>query len=105
MAEIEDQLTEMLSDPESMKKIGAVAKLLGSGGGISGIFGETSSDAAPAAEKTAGDRRELLLKALRAYVSPERGATVDRALNIIRISGMAKNALRIFGATKESTDV
>ena len=117
MAGIEDTLGQLLSNPEAMGQIMAMAQNLGLGpppepagdaapppppavdARLLGILGRLLSD-----QQENDPRQQALLTALKPFVRPERRASIDRALQIARLSRLAGNALRVFGK-EGGTDV
>ena len=100
MAEFEDKLNAILSDPESMAQIMSLAQSFG--------LSPPQEDAAPAPpqddfllpmmellRKSAADPQETrLLEALKPYFSSERQQRFERASRIARIAQLAGTALR-----------
>lgn len=131
MAEWEEKLEGILSNPQAMEQIMALAKSLEGGA-------EQSADASPApaaptpsspptldlsqlmggmgkldpkllsmAAKFMGqmghqdDRRTALLQALRPFVKPERYAKLDKAIQIARLSVLIRSGLELFRSKEE----
>ena len=115
MPELEEKINALLSSPDSLEQISTMANLLASGGGL-GMLGsllsnssdeEGESEPEPQSEvpdipqSSHSDRREVLLKALRAYTGPERHGHIDKALQILKLSQMAKGAIKMFSVSGE----
>lgn len=112
MDSLENQISQVLNDPERMAQIMSLAQSLG--GVLPGLGGGKSNDETPAAapepslpafdvsalaglmqQATAGGQREqALFEALKPFVSPERRSKIDRALQISRFSRIASLALQ-----------
>lgn len=110
MDNLENQISQVLNDPERMAQIMSLAQSLS--GALPGLGGgqepEKSGDNNPAPpafdasalaglmqQATAGGQREkALFEALKPFVSPERRDKIDRALQISRFSRMASLALQ-----------
>lgn len=131
MAEWEEKLEGILSNPQAMEQIMALAKSLegGSGGDVSapspappsasapakapdlsGLLGSIGkldpkllSGAASLLSQVGGqdDRRTALLQALRPFVKPERYAKLDRAIQIAKLSVLIRSGLKLFGAKED----
>lgn len=110
---LEEKLSAILNDPNSMEQILSLAKNLGIGPPAS-----SSEQAAPTStpEDTSAplldekmlhtflsimqnggqinDRQMALLNALRPFLNPARQNSVDRAVRIARLTGIAEAALR-----------
>ena len=97
MEELEQKLQEVLSDPEQMQKIMALAGSLGQLAPP-----PPSADAALSVPPVAGDRpaasaeknREALLAALRPFLRPERQKKLEQAMQLARLSALAELALQ-----------
>lgn len=134
MAEWEEKLEGILSNPQAMEQIMALAKSLE--GGDTGEA-PTSATSAPPPSTSApsmdisqimggmgkldpkilsiagklmsqmgqqDDRRTALLQALRPFVKPERYAKLDKAIQIAKLSVIIRTGLQLF-RTKEDPDV
>lgn len=125
MAEFEEKLNSILSDPKAMGQIMSIAKALGSDGGEGGqsapsdVPQQTASGTEPDlgslfsslgdldpkliqaamrlfSEYNSGDdRRTALLAALLPFLKEERHAKVDKAVQITKLSRMARVAFRL----------
>lgn len=125
MAEFEEKLNAILSDPKAMGQIMSIAKALGSeesgdGQAAAGESGTASPSSASASEPDLGnlfssldpkmiqaalrlfseynsgdDRRTALLAALLPFLKEERHAKVDKAVQITKLSRMARVAFRL----------
>lgn len=104
MAEMEDKLNSILSDPNMMQKIMAMAQSLG---------GESEKSEAPSAVPALPDidmatvqrltglakqsgidkREQSLLRALGGYVSKERIARLEKAMRAAKMAKLATSAL------------
>lgn len=107
--ELEARLGSILSDPQQMEKLKAMANsLLGGpaeagtekpeetpasapgGGGLLGLLGKAS----------AGGRTsesEQLLRAMQPYMRPKRRTKIDRALKITKLIGLAETMMQQYG--------
>ncbi len=118
---MEDQLNRILSDPQSMAQIQALAQSLGLGGAPGAPpQSQTPPPAPPQAPPAlpfgamdegfarsvfslmqqanhSDSRQEALLCALKPYLKPDRCAKLDRAMQIARLSQLAGLALRQYG--------
>lgn len=131
MAEWEEKLEGILSNPQAMEQIMALAKSLEGGDtGTSATSAPPPSTSAPSMDisqimggmgkldpkilSIAGklmsqmgqqdDRRTALLQALRPFVKPERYAKLDKAIQIAKLSVIIRTGLQLF-RTKEDPDV
>lgn len=131
MAELEEKLNAILSDPQAMGQILSAAKALS---GVQEEEGAPSPADAPPDEGTADplsalnqldpsliqmgmrllseytagdDRKTALLDALKPFLRPERQAKVDQAVRIARLARVIRTAFRIFQehGKEESEDV
>lgn len=109
---MEDQINRILSDPQSMAQIQALAQSLGLGG-APGAPPPQAPSALPFGAMDEGfarsvfslmqqanrsdSRQEALLCALKPYLKPDRCAKLDRAMQIARLSQLAGLALRQYG--------
>lgn len=110
MEGLEEQLQKIMNDPDSMAQILSLAQSFGlqppeqaasapsapppppaDDGFVKAIFGMMQQ-----AQQSDG-RQEALLAALKPYLRPERRGSIDRALQIARISHLAGFALRNYG--------
>ena len=100
MSDFEDRLNSLLSDPEQMDRIAAMAKsLMGS-----------QSEPQPKSELpdmgrlmaglggAAKDDKRALLEAMKPYLSPHRREKLDRAMKLAKMIGMAEIAFGMMGA-------
>ena len=131
MAELEEKLNAILSDPQAMGQILSAAKALSGAQEEEGApspaddpSDEGAADPLSAlnqldprliqmgmrllSEYTAGDgRKTALLDALKPFLRPERQAKVDQAVRIARLAKVIRTAFRIFQerGKEESEDV
>lgn len=131
MAELEEKLNAILSDPQAMGQILSAAKALSGAQEEEGApspaddpSDEGTADPLSAlnqldprliqmgmrllSEYTAGDdRKTALLDALKPFLRPERQAKVDQAVRIARLAKVIRTAFRIFQerGKEESEDV
>ena len=107
MAELEDMLNQVLSDPEQMNKIAGLAKSLMGGGEPS--HPGTQNSPLPIDPKMLGriqslmgsseksSSSEALLRAMQPYLSEKRRSKMDRALKLARMAKLAGFAMEEFG--------
>ena len=120
MGDFESKLEQVLNDPKAMGQIMALAQSLGGGSQPPSPPPPPAEGAAPAGEPPTGssmpdldpkllggiaslmgqlgqgdDRRTALLNALRPFVKPERYARLDQAMQIARLSRLARAALEM----------
>lgn len=109
MADFNEMLTQVLSNPQAVSQIQALAQNLGL---------QNQSPAPPKQEHTphgqdpmelmrgllqlsrqsSGDEKQIaLFQALKPFVRPERAAKLDKAIQVARISRLAGNALQTLG--------
>lgn len=132
MAEWEEKLEGILSNPQAMEQIMALAKSLEGGNTQQGTPSPTP--AAPTSPPPAGpdlsgllsgvgkldpkllsmaaklmgqmgsqdDRRTALLQALRPFVKPERYAKLDKAIQIAKLSVLIRSGLELFRSKEDS---
>ncbi len=102
MEGFDEKLERILSSPETMSKIAALAGELAPGDG-----GEPAPDLKPdfdlpkissAMQSVADDRRISVLKALKSQTDSDGAKTVDRAILAIRIARTVKTVLPEVGA-------
>lgn len=111
---IEEKLSAILADPNSMEQIMNIARTLGTASTQQAADDNAVSQSAPHAESAPAldasalktitsmmqdggkisDRQLALLNALRPFLNPTRRSSVDRAIRIARLSGIAEAALR-----------
>ena len=132
MAEWEEKLEGILSNPQAMEQIMALAKSLEGGntqqgtpsptpaaptsppptgpdlsGLLSGV-GKLDPKLLSMAAKFMGqmerqdDRRTALLQALRPFVKPERYAKLDKAIQIAKLSVLIRSGLELFRSKEDS---
>lgn len=130
MAEWEEKLEGILSNPQAMEQIMALAKSLE--GGTTSDSPQPSSAPAPATPSTPSDlsgllgsvgqldpkilstaaklftqmgrqddRRTALLQALRPFVKPERYAKLDKAIQIAKLSVLIRSGIELFRAKED----
>lgn len=107
--EMQAQLGSILSDPQQMEKIKAMAQsLMGgmgaggtaenaaepvsspTGGGLMGLLGKTTGSGTKS-------ESEQLLRAMQPYMRPKRRTKIDRALKLTRLIGLAETMLEQYG--------
>ena len=105
---LEEKLSEILNNPESMAQILSMAKSLGM---EPDQAEKTAPESPPAADpemlqglmrlmkqvQYRDGKQEALLQALKPYLAPERRDKIDQALQIARISHLAGAALGNYG--------
>lgn len=100
--ELEARLGSILSDPQQMERIKAMAQSLMGGAAV----GEENSASSPPPGggllgllgKDAGkSESEQLLRAMQPYMRPKRRLKIDRALKITRLIGLAETMLEQYG--------
>lgn len=129
MAEWEEKLEGILSNPQAMEQIMALAKSLeGSSSSVSPSSPAPASSPPPAPSDLSGllgsvgkldpkllsaaaklfsqmgkqdDRRTALLQALRPFVKPERYAKLDKAIQIAKLSVLIRSGLELFRAKED----
>lgn len=98
MADLTEQLSSLLSDPEGMQRLKTMAEgLLGNSEKVAEPQPENEPLINPAAlsqmakimSKRTEDSREQLLKALRPHLSPEKQKRVDSAIKMLRLLDLA----------------
>lgn len=112
MAELEDMLNQVLSDPEQMNKIAGLAKSLMGGGDSSSTPSQNSP--LPFDPKMMGrlqnimgrsgaksSSSEALLRAMQPYLSEKRRTKMDKALKLARMAKLAGFAMEEFGGEPE----
>ena len=105
---LEEKLNQILNDPESMARIASLAQSLGMSGESEQAQAPPTSDPTtfPIDEsmvfgmmqflrqmQQTDPKQEALLRALRPYLAPDRQEKLDRAVQLARLSGLAKLAL------------
>lgn len=132
MAELEEKLNAILSDPQAMGQILSAAKALSGAQDEEGASSFSADDPSNEeavdplsalnqldprliqtgmrllSEYTAGDdRKTALLEALKPFLRQERQAKVDQAVRIARLARVIRTAFRIFQerGKEESEDV
>lgn len=115
MAELENIINSVMSSPESMEKIMDIVKMFGGGdehkeetppppSPVQNISGAGGMDPALISKimelvgsySDDGDKRIKLLSAIRPYLKAEDGFHIDRAIQIVKLSRVAKSALHDF---------
>lgn len=107
MEGLEEQLQQILNDPDSMAQILSLAQSFGlqppgeapsappppppDDGMAKAIFGMMQQ------ARQSDGKQEALLQAIKPYLRPERRGKIDRALQIAKVSHMAGFALRNYG--------
>ena len=115
---LEQKLSAMLSDPESMSRLAGMASALASSGALSGLLGavqpvgadgaEASEERLPASVsaptdgksgagmdfKSAGNRHSALLRALKPYLGQEKQARIDQMMRLLQLAELADTVLR-----------
>ena len=123
MSEFEDKLNSILSSPETMEQIMALASSLSGGGGETppppppetggsagpglGGMGDLFSAIDPAMlmklmplvqEYQAGSsEKQALLNAMKPFLRPESQAKVEKAIQITRLSRVIRSSMKLFG--------
>lgn len=112
MGEFEDKLNSILSDPEQMDKIAAMAKsFMGGaeettapdelfGGGDSGLFDMASLGKISrliSAGKAQNDEKQALFNAMRPYLSEKRREKMDKAIKLAGLARIARLAMGEMG--------
>lgn len=132
MAEWEEKLEGILSNPQAMEQIMSLAKSLE--GGTAQQADTSPAPAAPASPPSSApdlsqllsgvgqldpkllsmaakfmgqmgkqdDRRTALLQALRPFVKPERYAKLDKAIQIAKLSVLIRSGLELFRSKEDS---
>ena len=127
MAQLEEQLNQILGDPQAMEQIMALAQSLSNK-----EEGRPEEDARPPAEHDApsplsvldgldpkllklgmgllseysaqDDKKTALLAALKPFLKPERQEKMDQAVRIARLTRVIRTALRMFRDQGEEED-
>ena len=103
MADLSEQLRELLADPAAMEKISSIAGTLSSGcipTVSSAPAAESTPVAQPAVRSVAPqkkDPRAELLRALKPFVSPEKRGQLDEILRWMTIADLVLPLLRAKG--------
>lgn len=122
MDDIENKISDILSDPDSMKKLMSIAQALSSSSPQAGgeedppshdpppespdlgfdpaMIGKLASIMQGAAPRS-DDKKSALLGALKPYLSDERQKKVDRAMNMMRMTKLAKTAFSEFSGGED----
>ena len=99
MDEISGKLTQILNDPDQIRKIMDLAK-------NAGLVSPETAESMEAVEtmnqmseslqrmNRAGQKQEALFHALRPYLKPNRQTRLERALQLAKLSHLAEAALR-----------
>ena len=111
MAELEDMLNQVLSDPEQMSKIAGLAQSLM--GGMDASPPDTQNVPLPIDPKMLGriqslmggsgeknSSSEALLRAMQPYLSEKRRMKMDKALKLARMAKLAGFAMDELGCEK-----
>ena len=120
MAEFEEKLNAILSDPEAMGQILSAAKALTGDGqeGTASSPSEAVDDPFSAIRQldprivklgmgllqeysASDDKKTALLEALKPFLKPERQAKIDQAAKIARLSRVLRVGLDIFRTNRE----
>ena len=113
MAEFEEKLNAILSDPQAMGQIASLAQALtGEHTGESapppaaepaeaGPAGEAAGQAGATDWSATDDRKVALLNALKPFVKPERYAKVDKAVQIAKLARVIRVAFQLFQSRRE----
>jgi len=100
-----EQVNQLLSDPESVQKIMAIASTLGSS--EPNEVDETQTvEHTPSLQRT--DKQQALVQALLPYLHPKHQQKLKRAIGIAKISKTAENLIRsgvILKEKEESDDL
>ena len=112
MAELEDMLNQVLSDPEQMSKIAGLAQSLM--GGMETSPPDTQNSTLPIDPNMLGKIQKLmggsgeksssseaLLRAMQPYLSEKRRTKMDKALKLARMAKLAGFAMEEFGGGNE----
>lgn len=123
MAEFEEKLNAILSDPQAMGQILSAAKALSGSeeepsSPEKGVQDEAVSEPLSALSQldprlvqlglkllseytSSDDRKTALLEALKPFLRPERQAKVEQAIKIAKLSKVIQTALRLFQSRRE----
>lgn len=93
---LEEKLSQVLNDPNSMAQLMSFAQSLGMGPPGDDAFVRGILQLVRQANQKDGPQ-EALLAALKPYLRPERREKLDRAMRIARISQIAGGALKQHG--------
>ena len=96
MADLEETLHALLSDPETMGQLQALASQLGLDGAAPSEDGEEAPGQAPSPPPF--DLADALIAALRPYLRPERQRKLDQAVRLAGLSRAARQAYRLWKA-------
>lgn len=112
MAELEDMINQVLSDPEQMSRIAGLAQSLM--GGMDASPPDTQNSALPIDPKMLGKLQKLmggsgesnssseaLLRAMQPYMSEKRRTKMDKALKLARMAKLAGFAMEELGGGGE----
>ena len=106
-----DQISQILNDPESMKQISELATILSPSGGDSNhahsdfqIPNSLTNILLKAQEKD--EKQQALVRALLPYLRPTHQKKLQRAIEIAKVSCLARAALstELFSQNKEVAD-
>lgn len=107
MADMNEMLSGILSNPQAMESIMAMAKSLGQQQQSQSAPVSTPPGADPVqlmqsllqlSRNMSGDERQVaLFQALKPFVRPDRAERLDRAIQVARISRLAGRALQSLG--------
>lgn len=87
---LEEQLSAVLSDPEAMSKISAIAGSLGLSAQAQPEQTAQPASSVPSLPDLSGDNRTKLLMALKPFLSTKRAGYVDGAVAILRMMQLGK---------------
>ena len=105
MSEFEDRLNSILNDPAQMEQITAMAKSLMSGGeekaappkGAGLLEGLDLGRLMASVGSGKSDDKQVLLEAMKPYLSPHRREKLTKAMKLAKMIGMAEIAFGIMG--------
>ena len=109
MADLEETLHALLSDPETMGQLQALASQLGLDGAAPSEDGEEAPGQAPSpppfdleelgqTSQQTDPQADALIAALRPYLRPERQRKLDQAVRLAGLSRAARQAYRLWKA-------
>lgn len=111
MAELEDMINSVLSDPRQMDKIAGLAKSLMGGSDGPGPSAQTAPlpfdpgmlgriQQLMGAGDADSSNQQALLRAMQPYLSPKRRDKMDKALKLARLAKLAGFAMEELGGDK-----